>query len=137
MARVPVTGGAGLSHFSNRMLSAGYEVICLDSFFIGGRTNYRRPHNVSIRVTHVFNTNGPFIHPYEGISNFIVQALRDRDANVARNGGQTRSFSYRHDLVEGLLRLTEAPDAVFMRASAVADHTLHRRPSAERPGPAP
>lgn len=41
MARVLVTGGAGFigSHLTERLIGQGHEVICLDNFFTGRRTN--------------------------------------------------------------------------------------------------
>jgi UDP-glucuronate decarboxylase len=52
------------------------------------------------------------MHPYDGrvVSNFIRQALVDEDITVFGDGQQTRSFCYRDDLVEGLVRLMNGPD---------------------------
>jgi UDP-glucuronate decarboxylase len=54
------------------------------------------------------------MHPHDGrvVSNFIVQALRGKPITVYGDGGQTRSFCYVDDLVEGLLRLMGTDDAV-------------------------
>jgi UDP-glucuronate decarboxylase len=46
------------------------------------------------------------------VSNFIVQALQNRDVTIYGDGTQTRSFCYIDDLVEGLLRLMAAPSPV-------------------------
>jgi UDP-glucuronate decarboxylase len=46
------------------------------------------------------------------VSNFIVQALAGEDITVYGEGGQTRSFCYVDDLVEGLVRLMATPDEV-------------------------
>ena len=61
-----------------------------------------------------FNTYGPRMHPNDGrvVSNFIVQALRNKDITVYGDGTQTRSFCYVEDLVDGLIRLMETADEV-------------------------
>jgi UDP-glucuronate decarboxylase len=46
------------------------------------------------------------------VSNFIVQALRNRPITVYGNGEQTRSFCYVDDLITGLTRLMDSSDAV-------------------------
>jgi UDP-glucuronate decarboxylase len=45
-------------------------------------------------VARIFNTYGPRMHPNDGrvVSNFIVQALRNRDINVYGAGTQTSSL---------------------------------------------
>jgi UDP-glucuronate decarboxylase len=67
---------------------------------------------VDIRVVRIFNTYGPRMHPFDGrvVSNFIRQALAGENITIFGNGSQTRSFCFRDDLVEGLIRLmnTEA-----------------------------
>ncbi len=54
------------------------------------------------------------MHPFDGrvVSNFIRQALLGEDLTIFGDGQQTRSFCYRDDLVEGLIRLMNAPDIV-------------------------
>ena len=54
------------------------------------------------------------MHPQDGrvISNFIVQALQGEDLTVYGNGGQTRSFCYVDDLIDGLIALMQSADAV-------------------------
>jgi UDP-glucuronate decarboxylase len=51
------------------------------------------------------------MHPYDGrvVSNFIRQALRGEDITVFGDGGQTRSFCYRDDLVDGIMRMMNGP----------------------------
>ncbi|MCZ6466966.1 MAG: GDP-mannose 4,6-dehydratase, partial [Alphaproteobacteria bacterium] len=46
------------------------------------------------------------------VSNFIVQALKGEPITIYGDGTQTRSFCYVDDLVEGLIRLMNAPDTV-------------------------
>ncbi len=74
--------------------------------------DYHRMNKVNIRVVRIFNTYGPRMHPFDGrvVSNFIRQALEGEDLTIFGDGSQTRSFCYRDDLVEGMLRMMQAPD---------------------------
>ncbi len=83
---------------------------CAETLFF----DYRRQHNLGIKVARIFNTYGPNMHPNDGrvVSNFIVQALRGDDITIYGDGGQTRSFCYVDDLVEGLIRLMASDDEV-------------------------
>ncbi len=74
--------------------------------------DYHRMNGVNIRIVRIFNTYGPRMHPFDGrvISNFIRQALRGEDLTIFGDGLQTRSFCYRDDLVEGMIRMMDAPD---------------------------
>jgi UDP-glucuronate decarboxylase len=83
---------------------------CAETLFF----DYRRQHNLPIKVARIFNTYGPMMHPNDGrvVSNFIVQALRNQDITIYGEGTQTRSFCYVADLVDGLLGLMETPDEV-------------------------
>ena len=74
--------------------------------------DYHRMNRINIRIVRIFNTYGPQMHPYDGraVSNFIRQALAGEDITVFGNGEQTRSFCYRDDLIEGMLRMMGAPD---------------------------
>ena len=76
---------------------------CAETLFF----DYFRQHNLEIKVGRIFNTYGPRMRPDDGrvISNFIVQALTEKDITVYGKGDQTRSFCYVDDLVEGILRL--------------------------------
>jgi len=69
--------------------------------------NYHKQNNVKIKIVRIFNTYGPRMHPNDGrvVSNFIVQALQNKDITVYGDGQQTRSFQYVDDLVEGMIRL--------------------------------
>ena len=74
--------------------------------------DYHRMHRVNIRIVRIFNTYGPRMHPYDGrvVSNFIRQALAGEDITIYGDGSQSRSFCYRDDLIEGILRMMNAPD---------------------------
>jgi len=68
---------------------------------------YHRYHGVDTRIVRIFNTYGPRMRPGDGrvVSNFIVQAIRGEELTVYGSGGQTRSFCYVSDEVEGIFRL--------------------------------
>ena len=81
---------------------------CAETLFF----DYRRQHNLPIKVARIFNTYGPRMHPDDGrvVSNFIVQALKGESITIYGDGSQTRSFCYVDDLVTGLIRLMRTED---------------------------
>jgi len=81
---------------------------CAETIFF----DYHRQNKVNIRVVRIFNTYGPRMHPNDGrvVSNFIVQALTNKDITVYGDGSQTRSFCYVDDMIEGLIRMMKGPD---------------------------
>ncbi len=83
---------------------------CAETLFF----DYRRQHNLPIKVVRIFNTYGPRMHPNDGrvVSNFIVQALTGRDITIYGDGSQTRSFCYVDDLIEAMLRMMSSPPEV-------------------------
>jgi UDP-glucuronate decarboxylase len=74
--------------------------------------DYHRMNRVNIRIVRIFNTYGPRMHPFDGrvVSNFIRQALAGEEITIFGDGQQTRSFCYRDDLIEGMIRMMNAPD---------------------------
>ncbi len=84
---------------------------CAETLFF----DYYRQHKVRIRVVRIFNTYGPRMHPNDGrvVSNFIVQALKDEPITLYGDGTQTRAFCYVDDMIEGFLRMMDAPDEVI------------------------
>ena len=76
---------------------------CAETLFF----DYRRQHNLQIKVARIFNTYGPRMHPNDGrvVSNFIIQALQNQPITLYGDGCQTRSFCFVDDLIEGLIRL--------------------------------
>ena len=76
------------------------ETLCFD---------YQRVHNIDIRLVRIFNTYGPRMMENDGrvISNFIVQALKNKDLTIYGDGSQTRSFCYVDDLINGLIKVMD------------------------------
>jgi UDP-glucuronate decarboxylase len=83
---------------------------CAETLFF----DYYRQHQVRVRVVRIFNTYGPRMHPNDGrvVSNFIVQALKNEPITLYGDGSQTRAFCYVDDLIEGFLRMMDAPDDI-------------------------
>jgi len=81
---------------------------CAETLFF----DYRRQHNMNIKVARIFNTYGPNMHPSDGrvVSNFIIQSLQNKPITIYGDGSQTRSFCYVDDLVEAMIRLMNTPD---------------------------
>src|ERR1700760_3286967 len=81
---------------------------CAETLFF----DYHRQHKLRIKVARIFNTYGPRMHPNDGrvVSNFIVQALKGDDITIYGDGAQTRSFCYRDDLIEAMIRLMNTCD---------------------------
>ena len=74
--------------------------------------DYHRVNRVAVRIVRIFNTYGPRMHPFDGrvVSNFIRQALAGEPITIFGSGNHTRSFCYRDDLIEGMMRMMAAPD---------------------------
>ncbi|MCB0874354.1 MAG: NAD-dependent epimerase/dehydratase family protein, partial [Thermoleophilia bacterium] len=68
---------------------------------------YHRAEGLDTRIVRIFNTYGPRMRPHDGraIPTFIRQARDNKPITVFGDGGQTRSFCYVTDLIEGFLRL--------------------------------
>ena len=81
---------------------------CAETLFF----DYRRQHNLRIKVARIFNTYGPHMHPNDGrvVSNFIVQSLQNQPITIYGDGSQTRSFCYVDDLIEAFIRLMNTED---------------------------
>jgi len=78
---------------------------CAETLFF----DYYRQYGLPIRVVRIFNTYGPRMHPNDGrvVSNFIVQALKGEPITIYGDGSQTRSFCYRDDLIEAMIRFMD------------------------------
>jgi len=87
---------------------------------------YHRYHNVDTRILRIFNTYGPRMQILDGrvIPNFMWQALRGQDLTVYGDGGQTRSFCYVSDEVDGILRLARANEHLPVNVGNPTEFTI-------------
>ena len=78
---------------------------CAETLFF----DYYREHQLDIRVSRIFNTYGPRMHPNDGrvVSSFIIQALQNEPLTLFGDGRQTRSFCYVDDIIEGVVRFMD------------------------------
>ena len=76
---------------------------CSETLFM----DYYREHNLNIKIVRIFNTYGPNMTVNDGrvVSNFICQALNQKEITINGDGSQTRSFQFIDDLIEGLLKM--------------------------------
>jgi UDP-glucuronate decarboxylase len=83
---------------------------CAETLF----TDYHQQNHVRIKIIRIFNTFGPRMLPNDGrvVSNFIVQALQNRELTIYGDGSHTRSFQYIDDLIEGMVRMMETADEI-------------------------
>ena len=87
---------------------------------------YHKQSKVDIRVARIFNTYGPRMHMNDGrvVSNFILQALQDEPITIYGAGGQTRSFQYVSDLVDGLISLMNSNYTQPVNLGNPIEHTI-------------
>lgn len=80
---------------------------CAETIFM----NYHNQNCVDIKIARIFNTYGPRMSKHDGrvVSNFIIQALENRDITIFGDGSQTRSFQYIDDLINALVKLMDTP----------------------------
>jgi UDP-glucuronate decarboxylase len=103
---------------------------CAETLFF----DYRRQHNLPIKVVRIFNTYGPRMHPDDGrvVSNFIVQALKGEDITIYGDGTQTRAFCFVDDLIAGFLRMMDTGHEVTGPVNLGNPHEIPVRELAER-----
>jgi len=79
---------------------------CAETLFF----DYYRQHRLDIKVVRIFNTYGPRMHPNDGrvVSNFIVQALQNKDITIYGDGSQTRSFCYMDDMINAFVKMMDS-----------------------------
>ena len=79
---------------------------CAETIF----TNYAKAHNVNAKIIRIFNTYGPnmSIDDNRVISNFIIQALQNKEITIYGTGKQTRSFQYIDDLIDAMIIMMDS-----------------------------
>lgn len=84
---------------------------CAETLFM----DYHTQNKVKIKIVRIFNTYGPKMHPNDGrvVSNFIMQALQNKDITIYGNGSQSRSFQYIDDLISAMIKTMETSDSVI------------------------
>jgi UDP-glucuronate decarboxylase len=82
---------------------------CAETLFM----DYHRQNKVKIKIIRIFNTYGPNMSLNDGrvVSNFIVQALQNKDITIFGDGMQTRSFQYVDDLIDAMVRMMASDDS--------------------------
>jgi len=88
--------------------------------------DYNRQHKVDIRVVRIFNTYGPRMQLNDGrvVSNFIIQALENKNITVYGSGNQTRSFCYVDDLISGLIKLMNSDQSGPINLGNTKEHKI-------------
>ena len=81
---------------------------CAETLFM----DYHRQHNLKIKIIRIFNTYGPNMAENDGrvVSNFICQALSNKDLTINGDGNQTRSFQFINDLIHGMIKMMNFDD---------------------------
>tara|TARA_B100001758_G_C18354276_1_gene581739 strand:- start:270 stop:1220 length:951 start_codon:yes stop_codon:yes gene_type:complete len=81
---------------------------CSETLFM----DYHREHKLKIKIIRIFNTYGPNMAINDGrvVSNFITQAINNRDITINGNGSQTRSFQYIDDLINAMIKMMDSSD---------------------------
>ena len=76
--------------------------------------DYHRSYKTKIKIARFFNSYGPGMRSDDGrvISNFIYQALNNKDITIYGDGTQTRSFCYINDLIDGIIKFIEIDDKI-------------------------
>ncbi len=84
---------------------------CSETLFF----DYQREYNLKIKIIRIFNTYGPNMAFDDGrvVSNFINQAISNKNITVNGDGNQTRSFQYIDDLIIGMIKMMNSNDNFF------------------------
>lgn len=83
---------------------------CAETLFM----DYFHQYKIKIKIIRIFNTYGPNMQPNDGrvISNFIVQALSNKNITIYGDGTQTRSFQYIDDLINAMVLMMKTPNKI-------------------------
>jgi len=69
--------------------------------------DYNRKYKLNTRIVRIFNTYGPNmdLNDRRVVTNFVTQAILNKDITIYGNGSQTRSFCFIDDQINGLTKL--------------------------------
>ena len=100
---------------------------CAETLFM----DYHRQNKVRIKIIRIFNTYGPNMSTNDGrvVSNFIIQALQNKDITIYGDGHQTSSFQY-----EMCIRDRADPTKIVLAQTAPAVRTELGRDFGYEPG---
>ena len=78
--------------------------------------DYKRLYNIDVRIVRIFNTYGPKMNKEDGriISNFINQAISNKDITIYGSGNQTRSFCYIDDTLNAIISFMNKKNIIDM-----------------------
>ena len=96
---------------------------------------YHSEYDVDTRIARIFNTygSGADLMDQRVVMKMIVAALQNRDIPINGSGEQLRTFCWVEDVVDGLVRLMEAPPAETTRtANFGSSHEVTIRSLAEK-----
>lgn len=84
---------------------------CSETLFF----EYKREHNLDIRIIRIFNTYGPNMAVNDGrvVSNFINQSISKNNITIYGEGLQTRSFMYIDDLIDAMVLIMGSQDLSY------------------------
>ena len=84
---------------------------CSETLFF----EYKRKHNLDIRIIRIFNTYGPNMAVNDGrvVSNFINQSISKNNITIYGEGLQTRSFMYIDDLIDAMVLIMGSKDLSY------------------------
>ena len=84
---------------------------CSETLFF----EYKREHNLDIRIIRIFNTYGPNMAVNDGrvVSNFINQSISKNNITIYGEGLQTRSFMYIDDLIDAMVLIMGSKDLSY------------------------
>ncbi len=76
--------------------------------------DFHRQYKIDTKIVRIFNTYGPNMDKNDGrvVSNFINQALENKELTIYGDGNQTRSFCYVADLIDGLIKMMNSQNLV-------------------------
>lgn len=97
---------------------------CAETLFF----DYYRQHQLDIKIARIFNTYGPKMAINDGrvISNFIVNAIQNKDLIIYGDGEKTRSFCFVTDTIGGLIKLMNYKETGPINIGNPVEYTINQ-----------